>query len=116
MPKNRRSLFAFMLAAIGGGLLVYGYTLQRQLPSYSESDIASSVELNLTLDLSRLSSAETLPAEQVETLRKTVRAEIEAEIAKDQATVQNWYTAGAVMLVMALSQLLLQRYLLPRTQ
>lgn len=114
MPASRRGLFAFLLAALGGGLIVYAYTQQHAMPHYNEADIASSVELNLTLDLARLSPSEALPPEQVEALRKTVRAEIEAEISKDEGAVQNWYTAGAVMLVLALSQLLLQRFLLPR--
>lgn len=110
MPGNIRYQFAFVLAAIGGGLCVYGIVKWRELPHYSASGIATSIELNLSLDLARLGRDNPPPAEQIDVMRKGVRTEIVAEIALEHARARSWITAGVVLLAMALAQSLMQRW------
>ena len=51
--RNPR-LFAFLLIAIGGGVLGYYGEQYRRLPTYTDADIEQSVEANLALDLARM--------------------------------------------------------------
>ncbi|GAC1632810.1 MAG: hypothetical protein NVS9B10_27680 [Nevskia sp.] len=111
MQRNTRVQLAFVLAAIGGGLLIYGGLKCRDLPQYSEQDLANSTELNLSLDVARLGPDHAPPAAQLDTLRKAIRAEVENEIAQERQSVQNWFAAGLVLLAIASAQLLLQRFL-----
>lgn len=111
MQGNLRLKLAFLFAAVGGGLLIYGALQWRQLPQYSDQDIDSSIELNLGLDLARLGPDRQPPPDKIEFMRKTIRAEIDAQIAQDRERVQGWLLGGAALLVIGLMQALTQRYL-----
>jgi|GEM_PF-6321708 len=114
MRSNIRLQIAFLLAAIGGGLLIYGVLQWRQLPQFSEKDLSTSIELNLGIDLARLGPDHAPTPEQIENMRRDIRSEIDAEIASDRDAARGWLLGGTVLLVMALAQILVQRYVVPR--
>ena len=111
MPRNVRYLLAVLLAAAGLGLLVHGLVQWRALPAYSEADITASTELNLQIDLAQLRRARNPSDFEIGRMRAAVRAEVEAEIAARREAAQTWLSAGAALLVIAMLQALLQRFL-----
>lgn len=111
MLRNTRARVAFVLAALGGGLLIYGGLKWRELPQYSEKDLTTSTEINLSLDVARLGADHEPSPAQLDAMRKSIRAEVENEIADERQAVQNWFGAGIALLAMALAQLFLQRVL-----
>jgi hypothetical protein len=102
MRQRLRNSFAFLLAAAGIGLCIYGGLLRHELPVYSEKDIEASVELNLALDLTRHDPASPPDAQQTEDLRQQLRAEVEADIAKERELPMLWLRSGIVPIVLAL--------------
>ena len=102
--RNPRA-FAFVLIAIGTGLLAwYGPQWQR-LPEWSDAEIEQSVELNLQLDLQRMGPHLTPSDEKLERLRDVIRAEVLGEIRREREELERWLGLGLLLGVLGLGQL-----------
>jgi len=99
--RNPRA-FAFLLAAIGIGLVAYYGEQRWRLPPWSESEIAQSVELNLALELQRRGPHLQPEAGRLDALRRTLRAEVEAEIRRDRQAPERWIGFGLLLIVVGL--------------
>lgn len=104
--RNPRA-FAFLLTAIGVGLVAYYGEQLWRLPQWNETEIAQSVELNLAVELQRRGPHLQPTGERLEALRRTLRAEIEAEIRRDRLPLERWIGFGAMLIVFGLGQWLL---------
>jgi hypothetical protein len=101
--RNPRA-FAFVMAAIGLGLVAfYGEQLWR-LPAWNEAEIAQSVELNLALELQRRGPHLQPVGERLEALRRMLRAEVESEIGRERATLQRRVGVGLLLLTFGAGQ------------
>lgn len=106
MFRDRRVL-PFLMIAAGLGLVLY-YGLQwRELPRWSEAEIAQSAELNLALDLQRMGPLLQPTGTRLAELRTRVRAEVEAEIRHDRRALERWIGLGLLLMVFGGSQYLL---------
>lgn len=101
--RNPRA-FAFLLAAIGVGLVTYHGEQRWNLPQWSEGEILQSVELNLALELQRRGPLLQPAPERLDELRRTLRAEIEGEIRRDRQALERWIGLGLVLVVLGLGQ------------
>ncbi|SEQ97439.1 hypothetical protein SAMN04488038_11368 [Solimonas aquatica] len=90
----------YLLLAVGLGLCAYYGLALRQLPRYSEADIAASAELNLHLDQQRTPS---LQSEQ----RDKIVAELREDIARERRELETGLGAGLIALVAALGNFVL---------
>lgn len=99
--RNPR-FFAFLLVALGVGLLGYFGEQWRRLPAWSEQEIEQSVELNLALDLRHRGPHLQPTGERLEELRRTVRAEVEAEIRRERSGLERWMGVGAILTMLGL--------------
>ena len=110
--RNPR-FFAFLLVAIGLGLLGYYGEQRWRLPKWSDAEIAQSVELNLALDLQHRGPHLQPSGEKLEELRATIRAEVEAEIRRERETPERWMGVGAILCMLGaghwLKQVLAER-------
>lgn len=97
-------LFAFVLAAVGLGLIAYYGEQLSRLPAWTEQEIDQSVELNLALELQRRGPHLQPDAGRLEGLRQTLRQEVEAEIRRDRRDLERWIGLGALLLVFGLGQ------------
>lgn len=102
-----------LVAAVGFGVAGWHGWEWYRLPSWSEQDIAGSVELNLALDLSRL-PPDSVPAESQERMRAQIRREVEAQIALESKTPRDWTFAGLLMGGFGLLQMLIRSWLARR--
>lgn len=96
MFRNRR-LVAFLLLAIGGGIVAYYGQQWYALPEYSDADIEASVELNLALDLQHRGPHLQPTGERLEGLREAVRAEVVGEIRRERRTLERWLAVGLIL-------------------
>jgi hypothetical protein len=94
--RNPR-VFAFVLLAVGGGVLAYYGEQYSRLPEWTEAEIEQSVELNLALDLRQRGPLLQPTGERLEQLRGIVRAEVRGEIERERRTVQRWLAAGLML-------------------
>ncbi|HEY1077523.1 MAG TPA: hypothetical protein VGE51_12600 [Fontimonas sp.] len=94
---------AFMVA-LGLGLIGYYGVEWYQLPRYSQSDIDVSAELNLRLDLQRRGPHLQPQGEELDRLRRTVRAEVEGEIRQEREKIQTRFGIGLVSLIFGIGQ------------
>jgi len=101
--RNPRA-FAFLLAAIGVGLVSYYGEQRWRLPQWSEGEILQSVELNLAIELQRRGPHLQPAPERLDELRRTLRAEIEAEIRRDRHALDRWIGLGLLLVVVGLGQ------------
>ena len=101
--RNPRA-FAFLLAAIGIGLLAYYGEQRWRLPQWSEAEIEQSVELNLALELQRRGPHLQPTGERLEQLRATLRGEVEAEIRRERGEVERWIGLGLLLVVLGAGQ------------
>jgi len=101
--RNPRA-FAFLLAAIGAGLVAYYGEQRWRLPVWNETEIAQSVELNLALELQRRGPHLQPSGERLEALRRTLRVEIEAEIHRERAEPERWIGVGLLLIVVGAGQ------------
>lgn len=97
-------LFAFLMVAVGTGLLGYYGEQRYRLPEWSEAEIEQSVELNLAIELQRRGPHLQPTGERLESLRRTLRAEVEGEIRKDRRELERWIGLGALLVVFGLGQ------------
>lgn len=102
--RNPRAL-AFLLLAIGTGLVGYHGEKWYRLPHWSEGEIAQSVELNLQIDLARRGPHLQPTGERLEALRRSIRQEVEAEIRREREEPERWIGLGLVLLVLGSGQL-----------
>ena len=110
IPQRRsRSAFPFMLLAVGIGLTGYYGVKWFELPTYSESDIAASTELNMQLEL-QAQHAQTTP-ESRERLRKQTRQDLLNDIAKERRDVETGLGAGLIALVLSIGNIVLMTLL-----
>lgn len=112
--RNPR-LFAFLMAAIGIGLVAWYGEQRWRLPAWSEAEIEQSVELNLALELQRRGPHLQPTGERLDALRGALRAEVEGEIRRDRQKLERWIGVGALLIVFGLSQWLLD-WLRPRAR
>jgi hypothetical protein len=103
LQRNSRA-FAFLMAAIGVGLVAYYGEQRWRMPEWSEAEIAQSVELNLAVELQRRGPHLQPAGERLETLRRTLRAEVEAAIRRDRQALDRWIGCGGLLIVFGLSQ------------
>jgi uncharacterized protein HemX len=103
LPRNPRA-FGLVLAAIGLGVVLWYGEQRARLPQWSEAEIAQSVELNLQLDLQRRGPHLQPSEERLEALRRTLRAEVEAEIRREREQLDRWIGAGLLLLVFGAGQ------------
>ncbi|HUR41379.1 MAG TPA: hypothetical protein VM240_09455 [Verrucomicrobiae bacterium] len=101
--RNPRFM-AFLLVAAGLGVAGYFGEQRSRLPEWSEAEIEQSVELNLTLDLSRRGPHLQPDGERMDALRTAVRAEVEADIKRDREHLERWIGVGLVLLVLGVGQ------------
>jgi hypothetical protein len=94
--RNPR-LFAFLLMAIGVGLIGYFGEQRWRLPEWTEADIEESVQLKLALELHQRGPHLQPTRERLEELHATVRAETEASIRRERRDVERWIGLGALM-------------------
>jgi hypothetical protein len=104
MLLRNPSAFAFLLAAVGIGLVAYYGEQLRTLPAWSETEIEQSVELNLQLELQRRGPHLQPSSERLERLRETLRAEVVAEVGRERAELERWVGAGLLMIVLGVGQ------------
>ena len=97
--RNPR-VFAFLLIAVGVGLIGYYGEQRWRLPAWSEAEIEQSVELNLALDLQRRGPYLQPAGERLEQLRDALRAEVRAEIRRDRENLERWIGFGAILCVL----------------
>ena len=101
--RNPRA-FAFVLAAVGLGLVAFYGEQRWRLPAWSEAEIAQSVELNLALELQQRGPHLQPAGERLDALRRTLRAEIEAEIRRERAEPERWIGLGLLLIVLGAGQ------------
>lgn len=106
MLRNPRA-FAFVLAAIGIGLIAWYGEQWYRLPTWGEAEIAQSVELNLALEQQRRGPHLQPTGEKLDALRQALRAEVEAEIRRDRQGLERWIGLGLLLVVFGLAQWLL---------
>lgn len=104
-PTSRPRITAllFVLLSVGFGLTGYFGWAWYELPRYSEHDIAASTEINLMMDLHR-ADASTPTGAKIAELRRQVREEIEADIARERREVQTGFAIGLAALLLGLGQ------------
>jgi len=114
MSKPRLAGLPAALFLTGLGLSLYFGNQWRLLPTYTEADIAQSVELNLAMDLQR--QGQTAPGDvaRLAALRSTLDMELRAEIAHERQEILKGLAAGAAALMISLMQMIWS-YRLART-
>ncbi len=103
-----------LLVALGVGLCGYYGSEWINLPTYSEADVASSVELNLLLELQRRGPHLQPDQAGLERLRTTIRQEIETDLRRQRDTVELRFGVGLIALVLGFGQLIAGRLLSTR--
>jgi hypothetical protein len=101
--RNPRA-FALLLVAAGAGLVAYYGEQRWRLPAWNETEIAQSVELNLALELRQRGPHLQPSGERLEALRRTLRAEVEAEIRRERAGPERWIGFGLLLVVVGAGQ------------
>ncbi len=104
IPRRNLSTIPAFLVALGLCLSSYYGMEWYQLPQYSEADIETSTELNLRLDLQRRGPHLQPQGEELERLRRMVRAEIQGEIRHEKEKIQTRFGIGLISLIFGLGQ------------
>ena len=81
------------------------------MPTYTEADIAQSVELNLAMDLQRQGQTAPGDANRLAALRSALEVELRTEIAHERQEILKGLAVGAVALLVSLVQLIWWRRL-----
>lgn len=97
---------AFLLVSAGGGCCIYGTMLWRELPKYTEAEIAASAELNLALDTNREGHGPAGTVTESESnlarRREVSQAEVRAEIEQERSAPRAWFVGGPVLMLLGL--------------
>lgn len=104
MLLRNPNAFAFLLAAIGIGLVAYYGEQRWNLPEWSEAEVEQSVELNLALELQRRGPHLQPVGNRLEQLRAALRAEVEGEIRRERAEIERWIGLGLLLIVLGAGQ------------
>ena len=97
--RNPRA-FAFLLVAIGLGLVAWYGEQRWSLDPWNEAEIEQSVELNLTLELQRRGPHLQPSNQRLAELRRALRAEVEAEIRREREQPERWIGLGLLLVVL----------------
>jgi len=102
--RNPRLIPAMLFST---GLCVAGYygMQWRDLPHLSEQELEQSAELNLALDLARLSPEQRPHGQALEDMKARERSEVLADLDRERDTVHERFAAGLVAMVFGLGQL-----------
>lgn len=111
MPRTPLRSLPALLLAVGFGLCGYYGLAWYELPTYSEEEVAASVELNLQIDLQRRGPHLQPDATGLQRMREMVRAEVEAEINHEREKVQLRFGVGLIALVLGAGSLVSERLL-----
>lgn len=107
-PRPRLHALPIIAVALGLGLGAYYGERWYKLPQYTEQDLQASVELNLAMDLERRGpQLQPVPAEH-ERLRRQIRQEIDADIARERQGATQGFMAAMLMLLFGGGYLLLK--------
>lgn len=106
MSKPRLAGFPAALFLTGLGLSMYFGNQWRILPTYSEEEIAQSVELNLAIDLQRQGQQASVDDPKLVSLRAKLDSEVRDEIAREQKEIFKGLAAGSVALLISLMQMI----------
>jgi hypothetical protein len=107
--RDPRAL-AFVLLAVGVGLLGWYGDQWYRLPAWSDSEIEQSVDLNLEIELARRGPLLQPQGERLDQLRGTLRSEIEAQIRLQRQDLERWMAAGLTLCVLGLGAWLRSRH------
>jgi len=97
---------AIILIAAGIGLCLWFGEEWYSLPQWSEAEIQQSADLNVAMDVQRMSPQLAPTGERLEQLRRTVRAEVASEIKREHEKPLRWVAGGLMLIVAGLSNLL----------
>jgi hypothetical protein len=109
-----RQLPSLLFALAGAASLALGATRWFTLPKYTDQDLETATELNLSLDLARLGEAHQPPPERLPAMREAVRGEVLATVSAPREAARSYMLAGAGLLVVALGRTLFLRRLAAR--
>jgi hypothetical protein len=109
MPRRNPMLTPFLFFAVGLGMLGWYGLAWRDLPVYSEYDMAASVEANLAADLSRLGPEVRQNPKELERMRAEIRLALKADIDRERGEVEQGLGIGLICLVAALGNFVLVR-------
>lgn len=109
MRSNIRQQFALLFIAVGIGLVGYGWYQERQLPVYTPDDFELAADLNLSLDLARMTAERQPPPEKISELRAAIRADVEAADKRKHDLARSWMQTGLVLIGMGIVQTLISR-------
>lgn len=98
-----------LMIAFGLGVALWFGWDWYHLPKWSEEEIRASVELNLQLDLSRISRE--VGEAELSDMRASIREEVEAEIARESEEPRGFTIAGLVIAALGLLQMRIRSWL-----
>ncbi|TAJ55766.1 MAG: hypothetical protein EPN60_02970 [Nevskiaceae bacterium] len=106
MSKPKLTALPATLFLVGLGLSLHYGNAWWRLPSYTEEDIAASVELNLAMDLQR-GHATTPGGDRGElaALRGQLDQELRAEIKRERREVMQAFAGGIGALILSVAQM-----------
>lgn len=102
MPFRDPRILAFVLIAIGGGLLLWYGPQWYQLPQPGPKDIDDTVDLRLETELKQRGPLLQPNAERLQLLRSTIRAEVQGQLGRERRDLERWMGAGLVLTVLGL--------------
>ena len=102
-------VLAFVLIAIGGGLLTWYGPQWYQLPRWSETDVEDTVEQRLETELAQRGPLLQPTGERLELLRSTLRGEVQGQIRRERRDVERWLAAGLLLCVLGIGALVRSR-------
>ena len=102
-------VLAFVLIAIGGGLLI-GYGQQwYELPRWDEARIEETVDVKLEAELQQRGPLLQPSGARLERLRQTLRTELDAQIRRERRDLERWMGAGLILTMLGLGAALRNR-------
>ncbi len=102
--RNPR-LIPAMLFSAGLGVAGYYGMQWRDLPRLTEQELEQSTELNLALDLARMTPEQRPQGQQLEEMKARERAEVLTDLDGERDTIHQRFAAGLVAMVFGFGQL-----------